>query len=60
MRACVSRQVLIHKNKTKLTKFEITVLLKYYWKQDYKVAAAARKTCEVEGEGLVSERKAQR
>ena len=36
-----------------LTKFEITVLLKHYWKQDYKAAATARRICEVEGEGVV-------
>ena len=46
--------------KMELTKFEIRVLLKYYWKQGYKVAAAARRICEVEGEGVVSERVAQR
>ena len=37
-----------------LTKFEIRVLLKLYWKQDYKAAAAAQRICEVEGEGVVS------
>ena len=42
-------------------KVEIRVLLKHYWKQDYKAAvAAARRICEVEGEGVVSERVAQR
>ena len=36
-------------------KFEIRVLLKHYWKQDYKAAAAARRICEVKGEvSLVS------
>ena len=38
------------------TKFEIRVLLKHYWKQDYKAAAAARRIREVVGEGVVSER----
>ena len=37
-----------------LTKFDIRVLLKRYWKQDYKAAAATRRMCEVEGEGIVS------
>ena len=54
LRECVSPELLIHNYKIKLTKFEIKVLLKYYWKQDYKAAAAAaRKICEVEGEGFV-------
>ena len=43
-----------------LAKFEIRVLLKHYRKQDYKAAAAARRMCEVEGEGVVNERVAQR
>ena len=43
-----------------LIKFEIRVLLNHYWKQDYKAAAAARRLCEVEGDGVVSERVAQR
>ncbi|PSN30519.1 hypothetical protein C0J52_28034 [Blattella germanica] len=34
--------------------------MEHYWKQDYKAAAAALKICEVEGEGVVSERVAQR
>ena len=42
------------------TKCEIRVLLKHYWKQDYKATAAARRICEVEGEGVVSECVAQR
>ena len=36
------------------------VLLKHYWKRDYKAAAAARRICEVEGESVVSECVAQR
>ena len=43
-----------------LTKIDIKVLLKHYWKQDYKEAAAAGRICEVGGEGVVSERVAQR
>ena len=43
-----------------LTKFEITVLLMHYWKQDYKAATAARRMCEVEGDGVVGEPVAQR
>ena len=53
-------QLLIHNHKMELTKFEIRVLLKHYWKQDYKAAAVARKICEVEGKGVVSECMAQR
>ena len=53
--ACVSRQLLIHSHKMELIKFEIRDLLRYYWKQDYKAAAMARRTCEVEGEGVVNE-----
>ena len=58
-RAYVSRQLLIHNHKMELTKFEIIVFLKYYWKQDYKAAAAARRICEVGGGSVVSERVAQ-
>ena len=36
LRACVSRQLLMHNHKMELTKFKIRVLLKHYWKQDYK------------------------
>ena len=43
-----------------LTMFEIRVLLKLDWKQDYKAAAAARIECEVEGESVINERVAQR
>lgn len=39
-------------------KLEIRVLLRHYWKQDYKAGAAARKICEVEGQGVVSTRTA--
>ena len=39
---------------------ETRVLLLYSWKQDYKAAAAARRKCKVEGEGVVSVRVAQR
>ena len=52
--ACVSRQLLIHNLKMELIKFEIRVLLNHYWKQDYRVAAAARRTSEVEGEFFVA------
>ena len=60
LRACVIRQLLIHNHKMELTTFEVRVLLKHYWKQDYKAAAAARKIREVEAEGVVSEHAAQR
>ncbi|PSN43211.1 hypothetical protein C0J52_26488, partial [Blattella germanica] len=52
LRARISHQLLINNHKMEVTKFEIRVLLKHYWKQDYKAAAAARKICEVEGEGV--------
>ena len=60
LQACVSRQLLIHNHKTKLTKFEFRVLLKHYCKQEHKAAASVRRICEVEGEDVVSERVAQR
>ena len=37
-------------------KFEIRVLLKHYWKQNYKAAAVARRIYEVEGESVITER----
>ena len=43
-----------------LTKFEIRFLLRHCWKQDYKATAAARRICEVVGEGVVSESMVQR
>ena len=55
--ACVSCQFLIHNHKMELA---INVIVKHYWKQNYKAAAAARKIYEVEGEVVVSERVAQR
>ena len=39
-------------------KLEIRVLLRHYWKQGYKATAAAKKICEVEGDGVVSTRTA--
>ena len=42
-----------------LTKFEIRVLLKHYWKQDHKAAATAREICEEEGTDVISEHVAQ-
>ena len=38
-----------------LTKFEIIVLLKHYWKQYYKIGAVAQRICYVEGEGVNGE-----
>ena len=49
----------VHNHKIELTKFEIRVLLKYYWKQDYKAAFAVRRIYEVRGEDAVSELVAQ-
>ena len=59
LRAYVNRQWLTHNHKMELTKFEIRVLLKHYWKQDYKAAAGARSICELERESFGSERVAQ-
>ena len=59
LRACVNLPFLIHNLKMELTVFVIGVLLKHYWKQDYEADPAARRICEVEGEGVVSERVAQ-
>jgi histone-lysine N-methyltransferase SETMAR len=39
-------------------KYEVRVLLRYYWKQISKAAAAAKK-CDVEGESVMNERTAQ-
>ena len=55
LRACVSRQLLIHNHEMQHTKFEIRFFLKHYWKQDYKALASARRICEVNGEGVISE-----
>jgi transposase len=41
-------------------KYEVQVLLRYYWKQNYRAAAAAKKICDVEGEGAMNEHTAQR
>jgi transposase len=42
-----------------MEKYEVRVLLRHYWKQNYKAAAAA-KNSDVEGEGAVNECTAQR
>jgi hypothetical protein len=41
-----------------MEKYEVWVLLRHYWKQNYK--ATAEKKSDVEGEGAVNERTAQR
>jgi hypothetical protein len=43
-----------------MEKYKVRVLLRHYWKQNYKAAAAAKKICDVEGEGAVNECMAQR
>jgi hypothetical protein len=43
-----------------MEKYEVRVLLKHYWKQNYKDVAAEKKICDVEGEAAVNERTAQR
>jgi hypothetical protein len=42
-----------------MEKYEVRVLLRHYWKQNYKATAATKKLCDVEGEGAVNERMAQ-
>jgi hypothetical protein len=42
-----------------MEKYEVRVLLRHYWKQNYKAAAAVKKR-DLEGEGAVNERTAQR
>jgi hypothetical protein len=42
----------------KMEKYKVQVLLRHYWKQNYKAVAAA-KIYDVEGEGAVNERTAQ-
>jgi sulfur relay (sulfurtransferase) DsrC/TusE family protein len=44
-----------------MEKYEVRVLLRHYWKQNYKTAAAASTIfCDVQGEGAVNEYTAQR
>jgi transposase len=43
-----------------MEKYEVRVLLRHFWKQNYKAMAAAKKLCVVEGEGAVNERTVQR
>jgi phosphoribosylaminoimidazole-succinocarboxamide synthase len=44
-----------------MEKYEVRVLLRHYWKQNYKAAAAAaEKKSDVEGKGAVNEHTAQR
>jgi hypothetical protein len=42
-----------------MEKYEVRVLLRHNWKQNHKAAAAAKKMCDVEGEGAVNERTSQ-
>jgi hypothetical protein len=43
-----------------MEKYKVRLLLRHYWKQNYKAMAAAKKICDVEGEGAVNEHTAQR
>jgi hypothetical protein len=43
-----------------MEKYEVRVLLRHYWKQNYKAAAKKKKKSDFEGEGAVNERAAQR
>jgi transposase len=43
-----------------MEKYEVWVLLRHYWKQNYKDTAAAKKIYDVEGESALNERTAQR
>jgi hypothetical protein len=42
-----------------MEKYEVWVLLRHYWKQNYKAIAAEKKS-DVEGQHVVNERTAQR
>jgi phosphoribosylaminoimidazole-succinocarboxamide synthase len=42
-----------------MEKYEVQVLLRHYWKQNYETTAAAKKICDVEGKGAVNEHMAQ-
>jgi transposase len=35
-----------------LEKYEVRVLLRHYWKQNYKATAAAKEICDVEDKGM--------
>jgi hypothetical protein len=37
-----------------MEKCEVRVLLRHYWKQNYKAAAAAKKKYDIENEGAVN------
>jgi hypothetical protein len=39
--------------------YEVWVLLRHFWKENYKATAAAKKICDIEGEGAVNEHMAQ-
>jgi hypothetical protein len=43
-----------------MEKYEVRVLLRHYWKQNYIKPRQQQKLCDVEGEGAVNERTAQR
>jgi hypothetical protein len=43
-----------------MEKYEVRVLLRHYWKQNYKDAAAAKKISNIVDEDAVNERTAQR
>jgi hypothetical protein len=43
-----------------MEKYAVRILLRHYWKQSHKAAAAAKDICDVEGEGTVNERTAPR
>ena len=42
-----------------MEKIELRVILRHYWKQGFKATDAAKKICQVEGEGIVEVRTAQ-
>jgi hypothetical protein len=42
-----------------MEKYKVWVLFGHYWKQNYKAVAAAKKICDVEGEGALNEHMAQ-
>jgi hypothetical protein len=38
-----------------MKKYEVRLLLRHYWKENYKATAAEKKKCDVEGEGAMNE-----
>jgi hypothetical protein len=43
-----------------MEKYKVRVLLRHYWKQNYKAAAATKNICDFGGKDAMNERTAQR